>query len=849
MSAPVPLTPQLLAAEKRATELLDHQKWRKARDELKPLVKVDRARYLPLLVRANIGLGKEMLAKGQIEEAKQVIGYLRTIASPEQLRGLELDIACISGATTGVLPSVVALLAENPDSIPEQERVRLADLLVLTFQPIPSATPSAERIAAEVRCVHDALHSISQGQWQQVANVCRSIPRRSCFSHWALFLKGVAAFHAGNDERMEQCFRDLPPGSVTAKAAHAYRQLNRSRRRMPEHAPLSEQQVEAVCRLAGIPSAAHLLFLAEQAWRNRQYEASYRVLRDAVPHFPTVGQDWLGALTEFYFHVPGSLSEDERTRYLEYFQSMANRHALKVGVERMLVQRIISLEFCDAMPAPVLRDRWESFLREHQALHGENRRLASVAYAWLGEKLSMVEPSFGIFARREPLYRDAPGAIEALEKSIQLDPANLRAHVHLCALHTRMGAKAQQNRLLDEMTARFPDDKRVLLTAAAGCMERKAFTKALNYLQRARLIDPLDPELPTMEHACRRRLAREQFKGGQASRARRTLALTEATLTDRPDDYHRNRWTSTLRHGIMESLWGDAKIGEDLLAKSRAAAPAEVDWILFAHLTHRVYTGKRPGITPFSEELEAALGRSPTVANLARWIAIIRYWKMSPETVSLRLEERLLARTLESALSQPFTREDAILVIERAQGDCTYERGIDALIQKVLKRDPLDPWFRLHNISEHPLGKIDDRTDSEINAIIREATRRNDDPTVRKARQLLEQLRRRDFLDGAGPDFDDEYEGEDEDDDATGMPVPKLPPEALALFAETIKSLRGLTPDAAQKLIDSMPPGMPPELLNALIESAKASPSPAHPLPPQGRGRGKRHDPNQPDLF
>lgn len=82
MSAPAPSAPQLLAAEKRATELLEHQKWRKARDELKPLVKVDRARFLPLLIQTNIGLAREMLAKGQTEEAKQVIGYLRTIASP-----------------------------------------------------------------------------------------------------------------------------------------------------------------------------------------------------------------------------------------------------------------------------------------------------------------------------------------------------------------------------------------------------------------------------------------------------------------------------------------------------------------------------------------------------------------------------------------------------------------------------------------------------------------------------------------------------------------------------------------------------------------------------------------------
>lgn len=141
------------------------------------------------------------------------------------------------------------MLAENPDSIPERDRVRMADLLVLTFQPVRFATPNEEQIAVEVRCVHEALQLISQQQWEQAANACRSIPRRSCFSHWALFLKGVAAFHAGNDERMEKSFRDLPSDSVTAKAARAYGQLSDAPRRIPvipRNTPLPASKSEMV---------------------------------------------------------------------------------------------------------------------------------------------------------------------------------------------------------------------------------------------------------------------------------------------------------------------------------------------------------------------------------------------------------------------------------------------------------------------------------------------------------------------------------------------------------------------------------------------------------------------------
>ncbi|MGH7967432.1 MAG: hypothetical protein ACREIC_01760, partial [Limisphaerales bacterium] len=59
------VAPALKAAEQRGREFLAQGRWRKARDEFKPLVKADRARYLPLLIEANVGLVREMISKGQ----------------------------------------------------------------------------------------------------------------------------------------------------------------------------------------------------------------------------------------------------------------------------------------------------------------------------------------------------------------------------------------------------------------------------------------------------------------------------------------------------------------------------------------------------------------------------------------------------------------------------------------------------------------------------------------------------------------------------------------------------------------------------------------------------------------
>jgi hypothetical protein len=104
--------PPSAVAEQRAREFLAQAKWRKARDELDPLVKADRERYLLLLIQANLGPAREMMAKGQVAEAQQVLSCLAMIAPAAQLRGIELELAGKSGAPEASFPKFVAALAD-----------------------------------------------------------------------------------------------------------------------------------------------------------------------------------------------------------------------------------------------------------------------------------------------------------------------------------------------------------------------------------------------------------------------------------------------------------------------------------------------------------------------------------------------------------------------------------------------------------------------------------------------------------------------------------------------------------------------------------------------------------------
>src|SRR4051794_11126431 len=89
-SASQPAHPAGAGMEQQAHTELAARRFRKARDLFKLLCKEDRAKYLPGLIAANRGLAEELMAKGQVSEAEQVIAYLKTIAPPGELLGMDL---------------------------------------------------------------------------------------------------------------------------------------------------------------------------------------------------------------------------------------------------------------------------------------------------------------------------------------------------------------------------------------------------------------------------------------------------------------------------------------------------------------------------------------------------------------------------------------------------------------------------------------------------------------------------------------------------------------------------------------------------------------------------------------
>ena len=654
MGSPVPEQPNA-AAEKRAREYLVQGRFRKARDEFKVLCKVDRAKYLPGLIEANVGLAKEMLAKGMTSEAGQVIAYLKTIAPPDLLRGLEFEAAIKSGRPEDCLPGVVEALLRPSAPLAEADRIRLADQIIVTFKEWPAQGEAEAAVAVEVRAVHQALEAVSQEQWERVAEHLRPLSQASRFNHWKLFIKGLAAFYRGEIETAAGAFGRLPAGSVPAKASQPFLVFARpGGDAAAARQPATEPLITAFCRLMGQAPLGAPLAAAESWWQARDYARSYEVLRTAVAAFPSDALDGLGVLSDFYFSAPACGSKNERDAWQDYVNELMDLGEFKNLVEKRRVFRLAALHpaMCDDLER--LRDDLEEFLETQQQLSGNNPRLEAQARLWLAELLApdAAPVAHAGYARRRP-----KGSLKAarglLERCVELDPDNLPAHLKLCQVLETTHKKAERNRLLDTMATRFPDDPAVLLQAGRGCVERKAFQKGFQYLERAAVLDRINPAVKDALVKARQEQARQFYRDKRLDKARETLAANEPLLVDDPLRFARAKWTHRIVAALLEFYEGDPRVAEAKLAEARQASPTTAAFLLYAELFSAALPAAEEKAAPYLKEWRK-LRKQASVRHAGLLMRLVEYWP-APQGLNYREEERWVQTYLQDALKQPFT--------------------------------------------------------------------------------------------------------------------------------------------------------------------------------------------------
>ena len=826
--------------ERAGREFLAQGRFRKARDEFKILCKTDRPKYLPLLIEANIGLAREMSGKGMVAEAQQVLSYLKTIAGPEQLLGLELELG--AGPATpsqgSAAPDILRTLAKP--SLAGAERQHLADWAVLAFEPVPNPAPELAALAQELAAIVSALRAISEQQLDQALELVRPLGQVSVFSHWKVFIKGLVAFYLGDGERAARFFGGLPAKSVPGKASQSYLLLLGSTPVFHDSPLPSEAVIEWACRMAGERGLGGALLRAEQAWRMADPVRMYQNLRGGIPRFPGEGPDLIGVLSEFAVNCLFTLPSELRDNYEAFADKMVEGQHAKSPSELQLFLRATVLSSASIMPDNVVAEYWEQFLRTREKLHGPNPALDSLAYSWLGQLFSNPpapdDPPFFSFNQSRRGMRNAPAARELLEKAVSLDEENLSASLRLCEVYQEQGLQSERNRLLDRMTARFPAEKKVLMLAGQACLERKTFKRGLDYLAQALTLDRLDPAIPDSLVKAYMSQALEYFQKSRPGDARKAMSQTASHEVSTPGNLTRSRWCLRIQQGLIETTLGDRARGRELLEEARQESPSEAAFLFYAGFADLEIGTRTARASVYFDEF-ARVRRSE--ASAAQAVALTRIWLHGKELLADRLGRQpraLLEDYLRAAAKHPFSREDGRRLVEFCLAEEDFTGGAMALAEKRLREDASDPLFRLYRLrlNQRTLEPDPEESRIELEDILAEATRRKEEQTVRQVRQQLDALNHLPPPTGEPFDGDPPPEGKLDDDDdplpnfGGGFPpleelFGSMPQKEKQMLDEIVNLVGNASERELKRLKQSRPRDMPGEVFDMLAEMARAT--------------------------
>lgn len=794
-------------------------RWRKARDAFKELLKRDRATFQPLLVEANVGLARSMLAKELISDARQVLTYLRTIAPPATIAALEAEITAHAARSPKVAPDPVAQLLDG--TLAPTERRAIADQLVVAFAKSDVDTTTAEKaqVASDLRAIQQAIEFACLGNHDGALDLVRPLGRDSAFAHWRLFVRAVVAFQRGDGDKAAQYFEALPPDSVPGRAGVAWR-LALGKHVITGKEASSDAVIEATGTLTGEPGWGRSLARAEVLWRAGKHASAYRAVRDTKPSFPSDGVDFSAVLSAFFFNAIFALPEGARDTYAASLWDIEGGRRAKSPAELMLIRRTLSLltaaEGIDDVESDELSEMWEAFLRDQQRVHGQNTRLASAGWCWLGQVLARSRPQLPLRGRPAK-HGNADASIAALEKSIALDAGNVDAHLLLASTYSTAARTRDRNRVHDLMSERFPDNKQVLLAVGAGCIDRKTYSRAVECYQRALVLDRLDPATPGLFVTACLLLAVQHYQKGKLPAARQAFSRTDDFAIDSSENLVRSQWTLAARRGVLEMMYGDATAGTAALDEARASSPSPAACLFLTRLAWSFYYApslRRLFPAPLKAEMAKETTRQPTVRDA---VILVQLWKYFDTTRSSRArtldEEAWLRRYLKGAARAPMAREDAARLLELLRAFPEFGQEGKSIASRMLKGDPADPLFRLYRGLLQPFPRL---THADLESIHAEARRRGDTAAEQLAREHSGDLG------GLGAPFAEPWDGgeiEDEFDDGDESIASALgSPEAIA-FMELLASAPANEIPALRK---RRPQGMPAHLFDLLLMFARS---------------------------
>jgi hypothetical protein len=882
------------SAAKPVLGLMAEGRWRKARDAAKDLCKRDRARYLVLLIEANVGLARDMAARGLAKDAATVVAYLETIASPAVVAALREELAKPppprdphERTNPGLVLDWAAVLRADQAAV-EKRSADPADLAAIdrlvpeAFEPqVAAGDERARCLAAELAAVRTACAATGEGRWDEAQEALRGVPAQSVFRHWRMFLRGVRCLFHDQPDTARQCFAGLPPNGAPARAARTFAP------RLAPHGPAAPTTSRVALHLAmtGQPAAwTAPLATATADWQGgRRAQAVLGLLGAMKGRFPTTEPGLPALLTDAMLPFRQAMNQQDWAdgdQLIPKWDPWDERHQQANPAAALAGMRAVCLAEVDAMPTHELVSSWRTVIGLWNRCHGPDPLRDSLAWQWLGETIARkIAPTGSGFPFVEIVgggnrNGDLTRARSALETAVDRDPGNETAWISLLNVLDRQGDHKTRNKLLDNLARRFPDNKAILMRTGTLAVDRKAFDKGLAALHKALALDPLDR---TTRERIAISLLLQIREYRRKNRPQGPLwEQLDPVLDDRAPSTHLmlSRWMARVRRALLDTdVAAAAAAAEDAVRMAPSAAErlfaermlAGVYRITIRPGWNRDWTEvKRSGSHAWSE-LQGCLESGTLFSHIKEWSAA--------DLKRCRLHTRELCEAVArdgldddpDGLLAFLDHAGPLLAQQGPQGDCGVTRCLrclnDILTRGTKTKARTDPRLRLAAllIDEHFQSEFTTATPKLFAALYQieqVAEAKGMSGAVTRVRALRERWQRaaqrppQNFFDPWGDDEDDEDDedeyDDDDDDDGEDVGGEYRTPEALLelLYLGVVNGDPDTVGVATVNLLDI---GMSqPEIdgyIAAFEDSAAArQPNPRKPKAPPPP------NPDQPDL-
>lgn len=628
--------PNDFAKDPAAAQVLDFIRaglWRKARDAAKDLCKKDRGRYLDLLIRANVGLVREMLGKGLLKEAETVVVYLATFAPADTMAMLRAEMAApTSKRQVAVLADsggagwwVAALRADEVATkggavFPADQAA--VDLLVTdAFEPDAVGNEGqAVRLVAELKAVRAACTATGEGRWAEAKNALRDLPRQSVFWQWRIFLRGVRCAFEEERETARQCFAQLPPSGALARAAAS---LAPDLAGCTRPAPATATVPLYLAATGQSAVWAAPILAASTSWKaGKRIQAFDDLVTGMKAEFPSVVPGLPSILTDSILPSHARMNDGDWVDSEALFTRFVSG---RVKVKSQLPTSVLAFirSMCvaekDEMPHEELDRSWRQLIELWQKRHGPDGQRDSLAWQWLGDALgnpaALKSNPFDYEGGEK--CKHAANAIKAYENAIAADEANEPARLGLVSLLIRQGDTKRSNKMLDELVKKFPRNKGILILAGDSATARKSYAKGIGFLRTALALDPLNKELKERIVVTLTLQVRNASRKGASTAD--LWAEIEPLLENSPPRGHDmlSRWMARVRRALLETEPETAAQAE---ADAVAMAPSGLVRVFFTTTLASVY-----GLPPRKEwEREWNLARSSPECTWKSLLEILR---------------------------------------------------------------------------------------------------------------------------------------------------------------------------------------------------------------------------------